>query len=136
LPPAKIRHEWFQTDSFVTISYFIKNAPSELVVVDFTEKSLHVEVPMPNSSTISIDVEPLAHEIDAKKSSFQVLKTKIEIKLKKKVEGRKWGVLEGRDESLTEMMSAPKSNTGQAYPSSAKKVKNQKKNLNLYFRFI
>lgn len=52
---------------------------------------------MPTASDYSLELDPLAHEIVPKESSFKVLSTKIEIKLKKKTEGIKWGTLEGED---------------------------------------
>lgn len=34
------RHEWYQNDSYVTISVFIKNAKKELVDINITEKAV------------------------------------------------------------------------------------------------
>ena len=34
------RHEWYQNDSYVTISVFIKNAKKESVDINITEKAV------------------------------------------------------------------------------------------------
>jgi suppressor of G2 allele of SKP1 len=79
-----------------------------------TEKSLSVTVKLPTGSDYSLELEPLAHEIVPKESKYDVLSTKIEIKLKKANAGVKWGVLEGEDAIVGSV----------AYPSSAKHAKN------------
>ncbi|KAL1926690.1 hypothetical protein VTP01DRAFT_5585 [Rhizomucor pusillus] len=94
---VRARHEWFQNDSFVTVEVFIKNVKQENVTVDFTDRELSLTIKMPTASDYSLELDPLAHEIVPKESSFKVLSTKIEIKLKKKTEGIKWGTLEGED---------------------------------------
>lgn len=48
-------------------------------------------------SEYSLELDPLVHEIDPKQSSYRILSTKVEIKLKKKTEGIKWNNLEGED---------------------------------------
>lgn len=52
---------------------------------------------MAAGSEYSLELDPLVHEIDPKQSSYRILSTKVEIKLKKKVEGIKWNNLEGED---------------------------------------
>lgn len=49
---------------------------------------------LPTGSTYSIELDPLAHKIIPKESTFKVLSTKIEIKLKKEICGIMWGALE------------------------------------------
>ncbi|KAI9497603.1 SGT1, suppressor of G2 allele of SKP1, isoform CRA_b [Zychaea mexicana] len=112
---VRARHEWFQNDTFVTIEVFIKNVKKETVSLDFFDKSLSLTIKMPAGSEFSLELDPLAHEILPKESSFKVLSTKIEIKLKKKFEGIKWSVLEGDDDLATTM--AP------GNPSSSRKPK-------------
>ncbi|KAI8149610.1 SGS domain-containing protein [Fennellomyces sp. T-0311] len=112
-PPAaptpqgvRARHEWFQNDAFVTVEVFIKNVKKDTVDLGFFDKSLSLTIKMPNGSDYSLELDPLAHEIQPKESSFKVLSTKIEIKLKKKTEGIKWGALEGDDDMATTMASS------------------------------
>ncbi|KAG0328717.1 Protein SGT1 A [Dissophora globulifera] len=123
LTPAahRVRHEWYQNDSFVTISVFIKNARDDMVDINITESALSVSVKMPTGSDYSLELEPLSHKVIANESRFEVLKTKIEIQLKKELVGIKWGALEGDDAHATSMASA---GAAPAYPTSAKKPKN------------
>lgn len=53
---------------------------------------------MPTGADYSLELDPLAHEIVAKESSYKVLSTKLEIKLKKKQAGILWGALESEDD--------------------------------------
>ncbi|KAG0285203.1 Protein SGT1 A, partial [Dissophora globulifera] len=107
LTPAahRVRHEWYQNDSFVTISVFIKNARDDMVDINITESALSVSVKMPTGSDYSLELEPLSHKVIANESRFEVLKTKIEIQLKKELVGIKWGALEGDDAHATSMAS-------------------------------
>ncbi|RIA84788.1 SGS domain-containing protein [Glomus cerebriforme] len=114
LPQSRVRHEWYQNENFVIISIFIKNVKKETVDVYMTEKSLSVTVKLPTGSDYSLELDPLAHEIAPKESKYDVLSTKIEVKIKKANPGVKWGVLEG-DDAIVGSIS---------YPSSAKHAKN------------
>lgn len=93
----RARHDWFQNDQFVVVEVFIKGIQKDSVDIGFHERSLSVTIKMPSGSDYSLELEPLTHEIDPSQSKFTVLSTKIEIKLKKKSVGIKWGMLEGED---------------------------------------
>ncbi|KAG1473586.1 hypothetical protein G6F56_000872 [Rhizopus delemar] len=103
------RHEWFQNENYITIEVFVKKAKQEDTTVDIFEKSLSFAVKLPTGSTYSIELDPLAHKIIPKESTFKVLSTKIEIKLKKEICGIMWGALESDNDLGT--MVAPSSNT-------------------------
>ncbi|CAO3668001.1 unnamed protein product [Rhizopus stolonifer] len=103
------RHEWFQNENYITIEVFVKKAKQEDTTVDIFEKSLSFAVKLPNGSTYSIELDPLAHKIVPKESTFKVLSTKIEIKLKKEICGIMWGALESDNDLGT--MITPSSNT-------------------------
>ncbi|KAI8833919.1 SGS domain-containing protein [Chytridium lagenaria] len=105
LPPAKIRHEWFQNENFVTVSVFIKKHQKGTRQHRLCPKSLSVTVKLPTGSDFTLDLDPLAHAI-------------IEIKLKKENVGVMWGTLEGEDEPILRTMQAAGEPT---YPSSSKK---------------
>lgn len=63
-----------------------------------------------SSSEVAFDLDPLAREIDAQKSSYAVKSMKIELKLAKAVQGVRWGRLEGdeeQDAGSSSTMSAP-----------------------------
>ena len=76
---------------------FIKSVKKEAIDIGFHERSLSVTIKMPNGSDYSLELDPLTHEIDPSQSKFVPLSTKVEIKLKKKVSGIKWGMLEGEE---------------------------------------
>ncbi|KAG0373090.1 Protein SGT1 A [Mortierella sp. AD032] len=119
----RVRHEWYQNDSYVTISVFIKNVKKESVNINITDNALSVSVKMPTGSDYSLELDPLSHSIIPAESKFEVLSTKIEIQLKKERFAIKWGALEGDDVNAgsmatTNALAAP------AYPSSSRKTKN------------
>ncbi|KAJ3112617.1 rRNA-processing endoribonuclease [Phlyctochytrium bullatum] len=121
--PAKIRHEWFQNENFVTVSIFAKNTKKEDTKIEFAPNSLSVTVKLPSGSDYVLDLEPLAHEIVPSESKFSNLGSKIEIKLKKARIGVQWGTLEGEDNTLLQTMNIPDASKP-AYPSSSKKKPN------------
>ena len=116
LESSKIKHEWFQSDKFVTVSIYIKNVPVDAAKVSFGEQSLSVSVSLPTTE-YSLELD-LAHPIIVADSKFSVLKTQIEVRLRKMVEGMRWGVLEGEDTPVPMQTSDKKPE----YPSSSKKV--------------
>ncbi|KAF8936617.1 Protein SGT1 A [Dissophora ornata] len=118
----RVRHEWFQSETYVTISVFIKNAKKDAVDVNITENALSVSVKMPTGSDYSLEMDPLSHKIIPTESKFEVLSTKIEIRLKKEFEGLKWGALEGDDVNAASMASVT-AGAAPAYPTSSKKTK-------------
>ncbi|KAF9102574.1 Protein SGT1 A [Mortierella sp. GBA35] len=116
-------HEWYQNDSYVTISVFIKNAKKESVDVNITENALSVSVKMPTGSDYSLELDPLSHAVVPSESKFEVLSTKIEIQLKKERFAVKWGALEGDDVNAGSMATTTTA-SAPAYPSSSRKTKN------------
>ncbi|KAI9291091.1 SGS-domain-containing protein [Neoconidiobolus thromboides FSU 785] len=118
--PDKIRHEWYQTDSSVIVSIFIKKADAKKTNVEFKEKEFTLIIQQDNSSDFQFTIDPLLNEIDPKECKFEVLSTKIEITLKKVNFGLKWSALEASEETLVKKATtdAPR------YPSSSKNAKN------------
>ncbi|GJJ68864.1 suppressor of G2 allele of SKP1 [Entomortierella parvispora] len=119
----RVRHEWYQNDSHVTISVFIKNVKQESVDINITENALSVSVKMPTGSDYSLELDPLSHAIIPSESKFEVLSTKIEIQLKKERFALKWGALEGDDVNAGSMATVTAA-AAPAYPSSSRKAKN------------
>jgi len=124
-PPAntsnKPRHEWYQTNTHVFISIFGKNVQKEHAKITITDKKVEVEIQFPVTSTeyqISFD---LLDSIVAAESSFSILSTKIEIKLKKSRESR-WSSLENTGGTVQswDVVVEPKPEKGLLYPSSSK----------------
>ncbi|KAG0086669.1 Suppressor of G2 allele of SKP1 [Podila epicladia] len=122
-PKAATPAPWYQNDSYVTISVFIKNAKKESVDINITEKALSVSVKMPTGSDYSLELDPLSHSIIPSESKFEVLSTKIEIQLKKERLAVKWGALEGDDANAGSMATTAAA-ASSAYPTSSKKAKN------------
>ena len=56
---------------------------------------LSLEFPLTSGSTYSFNLDPFYAPIDATQSKISVLSTKIEITLRKRTPGQKWGALEG-----------------------------------------
>ncbi|KAJ3129798.1 Protein SGT1 A [Physocladia obscura] len=127
LAPAKIRHEWFQNENFVTVSIFIKGLPRDdpnVVKIDYHERSLSVTIKLPSGSDFMLELDPLFAEIIPKDCKHATMSTKVEIKLKKAVLGIKWADLEALDgnpsDALQTISAAPAAGAP-AYPSSSKK---------------
>jgi suppressor of G2 allele of SKP1 len=115
---TRVRHEWFQSEEYMTVSVFIKNVKQEMVEVGFSERALSVTIKMPTGSDFSLELDPLAHEIIPAQSSFVVMSTKVEIKMKKAKVGIKWGSLEGED-ALPGIIGGGQGESVK-YPSSSK----------------
>ena len=94
----KITHDWYQTESQVVIEIRVKKLKTEQVEVSFTSNALDViirfpeiEPSEPNSYCLNLQ---LSNPIVPEQSSYKVLSTKVELKLKKG-EGIRWNALEG-----------------------------------------
>ncbi|KAJ3233691.1 Protein SGT1 A [Chytriomyces hyalinus] len=125
LPPAKIRHEWFQNENFVTVAIFIKSLPKDdpnVVKIEYATKALSVTIKLPSGSDYMLELDPLFEAIVPSDCKHSVMSTKVEIKLKKSVVGIRWADLEATNNSLpvSTMASAPAA-APPAYPSSSKK---------------
>ncbi|XP_068211260.1 protein SGT1 homolog [Palaemon carinicauda] len=120
MPAPKIKHDWYQTETHVVITILIKNQKAEDVKVNFTEKTVSVTAPLPSGSEYSLELD-VCHRINPELSSFKVVPSKIEVKMKK-VDGIHWAALEG-DGTEPTVKSAPgeptKPQSVPAYPSSA-----------------
>lgn len=119
----KIRHEWYQTDSYVYVSIFIKQLRPEDVSVEFLPREFTLTVKQPSGSDLQFSVEPLAQKIDASQSAYTIFSTKIELRLKKEIVGVKWRNLEGEEgDALAAATSVQESRP--SYPTSSRKPKN------------
>ncbi|KAJ1664798.1 Cochaperone protein [Coemansia sp. RSA 1646] len=90
----QVRHEWYQNDDFVIIEVFIKRVQKDAASIEFDTKSVSVSVKMPTGSENNFEFEPLMHDIVPSESVYEVLSTKIEIRMKKASAGQKWDHLE------------------------------------------
>jgi len=93
MPVPKISHDWYQTETHVVVEVRIKKLTGDLVKVEMGDTTLSVTAKLPTGSEYSLELD-LAHPILPLQSSYKILSTKIEIKLRKS-EGVRWSVLEG-----------------------------------------
>lgn len=74
------------------------------------------------TSETLFDWDPIYAQIVPSESSYMVLGTKIELKLKKEKVGLKWPALEKSEQEATAMASVDATSVAHSYPSSSKKV--------------
>ncbi|XP_054888904.1 protein SGT1 homolog isoform X2 [Poeciliopsis prolifica] len=90
-PPVK--HDWYQTDSQVIVTVMAKNVPKDGVRVIFTERELSAQIQMAMGEDCDLHFH-LLHPIVPHQSTFKILSTKVEIKMKK-MDAIRWEKLEG-----------------------------------------
>jgi len=93
MPVPKVSHDWYQTETHVVVEVRIKKLSADVCNIDMEETSLSVSAKLPTGSEYSLELD-LAHPVLPLQSSYKIMSTKIEIKLKK-AEGVRWTVLEG-----------------------------------------
>ncbi|KAG0134394.1 hypothetical protein HOY82DRAFT_577359 [Tuber indicum] len=127
-PASRIRHEWYQTASQVVLTIYVKGVPKDKTTVEINSESVSVAFPLVTGSEWTFDISPLFDKIDPMTSGFSILSTKIEIKLAKAHQGRKWSGLEapesasapGAGEASVGMAGEPMAALPM-YPTSSKK---------------
>ncbi|XP_053165824.1 protein SGT1 homolog isoform X2 [Hemicordylus capensis] len=122
LRPSKIKFDWYQTESHVIVTLMVKNAKKDDVNIQFFEKELNALVRLSSDEEYSLQLH-LLHSIVPEQSTFKVLSTKIEIKMKKP-EAVRWEKLEGHGSSPKLKQSAPVSDCTHLYPSSSHYTRN------------
>ncbi|KAI8322655.1 SGS-domain-containing protein, partial [Martensiomyces pterosporus] len=90
----KVRHEWYQNDNFVIVEVFVRNVKKEALEVEILENSLSLSVKLATGSENNLDFDPLLYSIVPSESKYEILSTKIEVRLKKAAPGQKWDHLE------------------------------------------
>ncbi|XP_061588989.1 protein SGT1 homolog isoform X2 [Cololabis saira] len=106
------KHDWYQTDSQVIVTVMARNVPQDGVCVTFTEKELSAKIQMASGQIYTLHLH-LLHPIVPQQSSFKILSTKVEIKMKK-TDGVRWEKLEGEGQESTVKHFNP-----HLYPSSS-----------------
>ncbi|CAB4415183.1 unnamed protein product [Rhizophagus irregularis] len=94
---VQCRHDWYQTPTHIIMSIFAKKVDKQNSSITFKEKELDVDLKMPDEKRF-ITTYPLYQLIDKENSTFEILTTKVEIKLKK-ANGISWPSLKS-DENL------------------------------------
>ncbi|CAN6485791.1 unnamed protein product [Victoria cruziana] len=81
-PKPKYRHEFYQKPNEVVLTIFAKGVPAKNVVIEFGEQMLSVAIDVPGEGTFFFQPRLFA-KIVPKMSRYEVLSTKIEIRLHK-----------------------------------------------------
>ncbi|PIA18325.1 SGS-domain-containing protein, partial [Coemansia reversa NRRL 1564] len=102
----QVRHEWYQTDNDVILEVFIKRVQKDAATVEFEKSSVSLSIKMASGSDNNYEFEPLLHSIVPEESSFEVLSTKIEIRMKKASPGQRWEHLEMPDDQQAKNKAA------------------------------
>ncbi|XP_072850860.1 protein SGT1 homolog isoform X1 [Pogona vitticeps] len=118
---SKIKYDWYQTESHVIVTIMIKNVKKDEVRVQFSEKELNTLVKLSSEEDYNLKLN-LLHPIIPEQSSFRILSTKIEIKMKKP-EAIRWEKLEGDGGSKLKQFT-PVSDSVLLYPSSSHYTRN------------
>lgn len=113
-PAPRFRHEWFQTDSLVTVELFAKSIKTQDLNVSINEQNLVIVIKITDGNEFILDLE-LFDKIIPSESSYVLLSTKIEIKLKKQNLSR-WKTLENTGDNPT--LKPNHAQPALVYPSS------------------
>ncbi|NXE21500.1 SGT1 protein, partial [Ardeotis kori] len=113
-------YDWYQTESQVIVTIMIKNVQKDDVSVQFSEKEMNASVRLPSGEDYNLKLV-LLHSIVPEQSTFKVLSTKVEIKMKKP-EAVRWETLEGQGDSPKLKQFTP--DTQHLYPSSSHYTRN------------
>ncbi|XP_051987457.1 protein SGT1 homolog [Xyrauchen texanus] len=112
-----IKHDWYQTESQIAVTIMVKNTKKENVAVTFGERELTAVVKLPSGEDYNLKIH-LLHPVVPGQSTYKILSTKIEIKMKK-TEAIRWEKLEGE---VT--LPSVKHFTPNQYPSSSHYTRN------------
>ncbi|CAF3963885.1 unnamed protein product [Rotaria sp. Silwood2] len=127
LPPAKIKHSFYQTDSVVVIQIPIKGLKKDQVQVQSTDTTININTKIPSSGhDYSLELD-LAYPIDSSRTNFNVTGSNIEIKLYKR-QAIQWTSLDAQSTTAKALPPVPMSRLlvekAPIYPSSSQRAKN------------
>ncbi|KAI9073543.1 hypothetical protein K1719_044491 [Acacia pycnantha] len=112
----KYRHEFYQKPDEVVVTIFAKGIPQDRVTVDFGEQILSVRIDVPGEDEYNFQPRLFGKIIPAK-SRYEVLSTKIEIRLAK-AEPLQWTSLEYTGQIVVQRKVPASSGQILTYPSS------------------
>ncbi|KAB5579942.1 HSP20-like chaperone [Coniochaeta sp. 2T2.1] len=100
-----VRHDFYQTPSSVIASFFLKKIDKDAAKVGFETQQLDLDLPTTDAPTPKRykKVVALWGPIDAAKSSYKILGTKLEVTLAK-ADGSSWPVLRSEDRVTGEIL--------------------------------
>lgn len=107
-----VKRDWYQTESQVIVTVMTKNVPKDGVHVNFMEKELSATIQLASGENHDLHLH-LLHPVVPQQSSFKILSTKVEFKMKK-TEAIRWETLEGEGQE-----SSIKHFDPNLYPSSS-----------------
>ncbi|KAM9845339.1 protein SGT1 homolog isoform 2-T2 [Aulostomus maculatus] len=110
VPPVK--YDWYQTESQVIVTVMAKNVPKDGVCVSFMEKELSAVIRLASGEDYKLHLQ-LLHPIIPQQSTFKILTTKVEMKMKK-TDAIRWEKLEGEGQECNIKHFDPNQ-----YPSSS-----------------
>ncbi|TVY82606.1 Glucose-insensitive transcription protein [Lachnellula suecica] len=111
----KIRMDWYQSNTTVTIDILCKGIPKENTTVTFTNTSLEVKFPVPASNCdYEYKADPLNQGITAHGCTYRVTPHKLEIVLEKSFAHIKWSGIKREPQSDAK----PQTNAEDKSPSS------------------
>eukprot|EP00802_Teleaulax_amphioxeia_P008239 Tamp_08247.p1 GENE.Tamp_08247~~Tamp_08247.p1 ORF type:complete len:361 (+),score=125.18 Tamp_08247:228-1310(+) len=117
-PVARFRHDFIQTPTHVTVTFYMKGATKENCEVTFEERSLSLDWTISSSDSWQVTFDPLFESIVPEECTYSCFNTKVEIKLKKKTSG-KWDTLENKNvKALDELTEEEIKRRRDYYPSS------------------
>ncbi|KAF8455981.1 hypothetical protein BGX38DRAFT_1286226, partial [Terfezia claveryi] len=58
-PRDKIRHEWYQTNTHVVFTLYVKGVPKESSSIEIEDQAISINFPLPNSSDFQYYLDPL-----------------------------------------------------------------------------
>ncbi|ODV84519.1 hypothetical protein CANARDRAFT_29058 [[Candida] arabinofermentans NRRL YB-2248] len=127
-PPAALKVDWFDTNTEVNVSLFMKNIVSESLKVELKKNSVFAEFKTKSGEDFKYEVNPLFDEIDTEKSSYRLFGTKLELYWTK-TNPVKWQSLELNDSVKVSSTSTipkdtettSKDTSALSYPSSSTK---------------
>ncbi|XP_028793018.1 protein SGT1 homolog [Neltuma alba] len=112
----KYRHEFYQKPDEVVVTIFAKGIPQDSVTVDFGEQILSVRIDVPGEDGYTFQPR-LFGKITPARSRYEVLSTKIEIRLAK-AEPLHWTSLEFTGQITVQRKVTAPSGPRPTYPSS------------------
>ncbi|XP_018601922.1 protein SGT1 homolog isoform X1 [Scleropages formosus] len=112
-----VKHDWYQTESQVIVTVMVKNVRQEDVQVNIDERELTATIKLPSGEDFNLKFH-LLHPVIPQQSTFKVLSTKVEIKMKK-TEAIRWEKLEGEGSQPNVKHFTP-----DQYPSSSHYTRN------------
>jgi suppressor of G2 allele of SKP1 len=130
-PKDKIKTDWYQTATTVTLSVMAKGVSKDQASVEIEKDTVAISFPVADSSSeYHYSIDPLYASIDPAQSNYRVTPTKVEVTMHKATPGVKWHNLEG-DRSVEEMVADQEKksipyhvltgkDTAPAYPTSSK----------------